>query len=96
MDDWEVVGEWLSKPGQDGKAEPVGLFIEAPIDGGSDVAAVEPGRRAVPLKERRVSATVYASGSFADTRETLTYCSDDTDCTAIFRFPLPPRSAVYK
>ncbi len=49
----------------------------------------------VPLRRRDVSATVYAAASFSDTKETLSYVSD-VECSAVFRFPLPPRAAVYR
>ena len=49
----------------------------------------------MPLKRRDVSATVYADASFADTTENLRYKSD-AECSAVFRFPLPPCAAVYR
>ncbi|PNH05173.1 von Willebrand factor A domain-containing protein 5A [Tetrabaena socialis] len=73
------VGDWLSQPGS-GALPPCGLFTSASVP--------------VPLRRRDVVATIHASASFADTQETLSYVSD-VDCTAVFKFPLPPRSAVY-
>ncbi|KAG2443412.1 hypothetical protein HXX76_001770 [Chlamydomonas incerta] len=77
------VGDWLSKPST-GVLPPCGVFIE----GGEKPIPV-------PLKRRDVSATVYAAASFSDTKETLSYVSD-VECSAVFRFPLPPRAAVYR
>lgn len=77
------VGDWLSKPST-GVLPPCGVFVE----GGEKPIPV-------PLKRRDVSATVYAAASFSDTKETLSYVSD-VECSAVFRFPLPPRAAVYR
>ncbi|KXZ47715.1 hypothetical protein GPECTOR_33g597 [Gonium pectorale] len=80
------VGDWLSNStASQQQAEPCGLFVPASGDA---------PRVPVPLRRRDVSATVYADACFADTKETLSYISD-VDCTAVFRFPLPPRAAVY-
>lgn len=75
------IGDWLSRP-EPGKPEPCGLFDKA-----KDVS--------VPLRKREISATVYTNGFFADNKEVLSYVTD-VDCSAVFRFPLPPRSAVYR
>ncbi|KAG2443277.1 hypothetical protein HYH02_009347 [Chlamydomonas schloesseri] len=77
------VGDWLSKPST-GVLPPCGVFIE----GGEKPIPV-------PLRRRDVSAIVYAAASFSDTKETLSYVSD-VECSAVFRFPLPPRAAVYR
>ncbi|KAG2443278.1 hypothetical protein HYH02_009348 [Chlamydomonas schloesseri] len=77
------VGDWLSKPST-GVLPPSGVFIE----GGEKPIPV-------PLRRRDVSAIVYAAASFSDTKETLSYVSD-VECSAVFRFPLPPRAAVYR
>lgn len=61
--------------------QPVGLFVD---DG-----------KAVPLKRRDILSTVYAEIGFCDTVETMAFISD-MDCSVSFKFPLPPKSAVYK
>ncbi|KAG2497306.1 hypothetical protein HYH03_004889 [Edaphochlamys debaryana] len=75
------VGDWLSEPGSAPK-EPCGLFVKDK-------------KVSVPLRRRDVTATIHADACFADTTETLSYVADE-DCTAVFRFPLPPRAAVYR
>ena len=75
------VGEWLSKDSAGGK-EPCGVFREGT-------------KTPVPLKRRDVTASIQTSAGFADVTETLSYVVD-ADCCAVFRFPLPPRAAVYR
>ncbi|KAG2492817.1 hypothetical protein HYH03_008975 [Edaphochlamys debaryana] len=79
------VGQWLSGSAEP-TTEPCGLFVEPKPD-----AKPIP----VPLKRRDVTATIHADASFSDTKETLSYIAD-VDCTAVFKFPLPPRAAVYR
>jgi hypothetical protein len=75
------VGQWLSNDGA-GPKEPCGVFRE--------------GTQApVPLQRRDVTASIQTSAGFADVTETLSYVAD-TECGAVFRFPLPPRAAVYR
>lgn len=71
-----------SKPG-DAHGVDCGLFISAQE------------ARALPLKRREVRATVYCDAGFADTSEELHYVSD-VDCSVVFKFPLPPRAAIYR
>ena len=49
----------------------------------------------VPLKSRTVYAEIFAEHSFAEVTEEFAYIPD-TDCTARFVFPLPPRSAIFR
>lgn len=77
------VGDWLST-GVPKPTDPCGLFIS-----GDDA-------KAVPLKRRDVTGDVYVDGCFADVAETFSYVAGDQDCTATFKFPLPPRAAVYR
>ena len=74
------VGDWLSQ-GEVKPSDPCGLFID--------------GAAAVPLRRRDIKADVCVDACYADTCETFSYASA-TDCTATFKFPLPPRSAVYR
>lgn len=74
------IGDWLSGT-KAIKDSPCGLFTA----GGSSV----------PLRLRHVSSIVYADAGFAETTETFSYVCDE-DYTAIFKFPLPPKAAVYK
>lgn len=61
---------------------PAGLFVT-----GSE--------KAVPLRIRSVNSKVHCDTGFADTTETFAFISDE-DVSVVFKFPLPPRSAVYK
>lgn len=74
------VGDWLSQ-GEVKPSDPCGLFIDG-------------GAAAIPLRQRDIQANVCVDACYADTCETFSYASD-FDCTATFKFPLPPRSAVY-
>jgi hypothetical protein len=51
--------------------------------------------RSVPLKRREVSAKLLCDAGVCDTVERLSYVAD-ADVSASFRFPLPPRAAVYR
>ncbi|KAG2443262.1 hypothetical protein HYH02_009335 [Chlamydomonas schloesseri] len=81
-----VATDWFSRPSGPGACATCGLFR---ADAGTKQHIP------VPLRRRDVSATVYAAASFSDTKETLSYVSD-AECSAVFRFPLPPRAAVYR
>ena len=76
------VGKWLSQ-GQVKASDPCGLFVDGP------------SARALPLRRRDVKADVCVDACYADTAETFSYISD-VDCTCVFKFPLPPRAAVYR
>eukprot|EP00198_Chlamydomonas_reinhardtii_P004559 XP_001693895.1 flagellar/basal body protein [Chlamydomonas reinhardtii] len=76
--------DWFSRPSGNTGCTTCGLFRTT---NGTEIP--------VPLKRRDVSATVYADASFADTTENLRYKSD-AECSAVFRFPLPPCAAVYR
>ena len=75
------VGDWLSK-GADVKGQ-TGLFVVGDED------------KSIPLKHRQVSAKVFCDAGFCDTVERLSYVSD-TDVSATFKFPLPPKASVYR
>jgi hypothetical protein len=78
----------------------VGAFFSNATDTDEPVAPgayVEEGREStcIPLKSRSVAATIDCDLGIAQTTETFSYkCS--VNCSPTFKFPLPPRSAVYK
>lgn len=53
------------------------------------------GNAPVPLKHREVRSEVYCDVGVAETLETLSYVADK-DCSVRFKFPLPPRSSVFR
>lgn len=77
------VGDWLSSGQQQQQQQRCGLFVAGD------------NAKALPLRSRAVSATVYAEHGFCEVTEQLAYVCNE-DCTVRFVFPLPPRSAVYK
>ena len=44
---------------------------------------------------RAVRTTLHCDLGYAETTEELSYVAD-ADCSVVFRFPLPPRSAIFK
>jgi hypothetical protein len=76
------VGDWLSQ-GAPSNGRPTGLFVVGKED------------KSVPLKRREVAARLFCDAGFADTVERLHFVSDE-DVSATFKFPLPPRAAVYR
>lgn len=77
------VGDWLAPTPAAGPTPHAGLML---VDG-----------RSVPLKAREVRATLHTAAGFSDTCESFNYVSDvEAGCSVQFKFPLPPRSAIYR
>lgn len=51
--------------------------------------------RSVPLTRREVSAVVNTVLAVAEVQERLSFLPDSA-CNATFKFPLPPRAAVFR
>lgn len=75
------IGSWLSA-NDSSRSEACGVFT----------SSAEP----VPLKSREVFANVLCDLTVADTVERLTYVAGSQSVSSTFKFPLPPRSAVYR
>jgi hypothetical protein len=81
--DWIDVGAFFSKAGTADEVTP-GAYIK-----GNNATCC------LPLKSRHVAANVDCDLGIAQTTETFHYVHS-VDCSPTFKFPLPPRSAVYK
>ena len=54
-----------------------------------------PDGRSVPLTRREVNAVVNTELAVAEVHERLSFLPDSA-CNATFKFPLPPRAAVFR
>ena len=91
--------DWLTPPANEDQESFVVLeFIHGPTglngaDGGSG-ENVENQHESALMKSRHVKTYMNLDAGLSETTETLSFSHPKQDCSADFRFPLPPNSAV--
>ena len=94
----EGLNDWLAVDAGDSDSNVVLEFTELSLDDDkqkSDKKEKKPLlKRSAPLQSRHVEAYVNLDAGLSETTETLRFGHPKKDCSANFRFPLPPNAAV--
>ena len=90
------LNDWLAVDASDSDSNVVLEFTELNLnDDEMDDNEKKPLlKRSAPLQSRHVEAYMNLDAGLSETTETLRFGHPDRDCSAKFRFPLPPNAAV--